>query len=148
MGIATQRKLAAVGPHDEPTRRAMLPIRDVSDSQILDVATAKPRAIVTPIRPKRPTLGDLITQSFFAAGAEQEASGVYHETEHVKIRSLDHVPRRWWPTMIALCLVLGAATAGAWYLGFRPPATWQTSRAWQALHLPSMPPPAHPRWML
>jgi hypothetical protein len=126
----------------------MLPIREVSESQILDVAMAKPRPIVAPVRKQRPTLSDHVTQSFFAAGSEQEASGVYHETEHVPIRSLDRVPRRWWPMLIAFCLVVGAAAAGAWYVGLRPPAAWQGSRAWQAMHLPPMPAPAHPRWKL
>jgi hypothetical protein len=147
MGIATQ-KLAMLGPHDAPTRRAMLPIGEGSESQSFDVATAKTRATLTPIYGQKATLSDLATQRFFADGAAQEASGVYKETDHVRVRSLDRVPRRWTPMMITLCLVVVAATAGAWSLGFRPPVEWQRSQTWQALHLPPMPAPAHPRWKL
>jgi hypothetical protein len=119
----------------------------ISDSQILDVATAVPVGRVVPaLRRKGPTLSDFVSLSFFADGERQEASGVYAETEHVRIRSLDRVPRRWLPMMLAFCLVTAAAAAGAWWLGLRPPAEWQSSRAWQALHLPPMPAPAHPRW--
>jgi hypothetical protein len=163
MGSATQRKLASLGVHDKPTVRAMEPITSVlskptvhamepitsvvSDSQILNVATAAPRRRTEPARRRRPTtLSDFVAQSFFADGERQEASGVYAETEHVRIRSLDRVPRRWWPGVLAFCLVTAAAAAGGWWLGLRPPAEWQRSRAWQAMHLPQMPPPAQPRW--
>jgi hypothetical protein len=149
MGFATERKLAALGPHDKPTVRAMEPITSVvTESQILDVATAKPilRVVSAPKRRKSPTLSDFLAQAFFADGERQEQSGVYAETEPVRIRSLDRVPRRWWPMVLALCLFAAAAGAGAWWLGFRPPARWQSSRAWQALHLPAMPAPAQPRW--
>lgn len=117
--------------------------REVSDSQILDVATAQPRRrAVTPQRRRVPTLGDGVAQSFFAEGHRQEAIGEFQETEHVPIRSLDRVPRRWWPMMLAFCFCLGAAGAGAWRLGLRPPAEWQRSPLWQTLHLPQMPPSA------
>jgi hypothetical protein len=150
MGFATERKLAAVGAHDKPTVRAMEPITSVvSDSQILDVKTAQARPVVVPLRRRKaPTLSDLVTQAFFEDGHRQEASGVYHETEHVRVRSLDRVPRRWWPTMLAFLIVAAGAGAGAWWLGLRPPAEWQHAPAWQALHLPQLPPPAHPRWKL
>jgi hypothetical protein len=143
----TNRKLAALGPHDKPTVRAMEPItRVVSDSQILDVKTAPVRLLVPARRRKAPTLSDFVSERFFADGERQEASGVYVETEHVRIRSLDRVPRRWWPMMLAFCLVTAASALGAWWLGLRPPAEWQRSATWQALHLPPMPRPAHPRW--
>jgi hypothetical protein len=147
MGSATKRRLETLGAHDKPTVRAMEPItRIVSDSQILDIKTAAPLLLVPRRRRASATLSDAVALDFFADGQRQEASGVYAETEHVKLRSLDRVPRRWLPTLIALCLVTAASAAGAWWLGFRPPAEWQSSRAWQALHLPPMPPPAHPRW--
>jgi len=60
---------------------------------ILEVATVKPRPTLTPIYGQKATLSDLVTQRFFADGTAQEASGVYHETEHVRVRSLDRVPR-------------------------------------------------------
>jgi hypothetical protein len=150
MGFATERKLAAIRVHTNPTVRAMAPIAsEVSDSQILDIKTAAPvRLLVPKPRRKQPTLSDLVTQSFFEDGKRQEESGVYSETEHVRIRSLDRVPRRWWPAMLAFCVFVGAAAAGAWWLGLRPPAAWQSSPTWAKVHLPPMPPPAHPRWKL
>jgi hypothetical protein len=151
MGFATERRLAALGVHDKSTVRALGTISaEVSDSQILDIKTSPARRLVpAPAQRRRPTtLSDFVTQTFFEDGNKQEQSGVYTETEHVPIRSLDRVPRRWWPMMLALFLVVAAAAAGAWWLGFRPPAEWQRSQAWRTMHLPPMPPPAQPRWKL
>jgi hypothetical protein len=148
MGNATQRKLAARGPHDRSTVRTLEPITDVvSEAHIIEVATVAPQHRGTPARRRQsPRLNDLVSQTFFADGQRQEATGIYSETAHVRIRSLDRVPRRWWPMMLVFCLFTTAAGAGAWWLGFRPPAAWQHTRAWQALHLPPMPTPAQPRW--
>jgi len=87
------------------------------------------------------TLNDLLTLKFFADGESQSEEGVYKETEHVPIPSLDSVPRRRWPAIILFCVFVGAAAGSAWWMGLRPPAEWQSSRAWQALHLPKLPPP-------
>jgi len=122
-----------MSPVSEVTQR-------VSESQILDVATARPRVIPL-TRRKEPTLGDGVAREFFVAGDRQEAAGVFNETEHVRVRSLDRVPRLWSPAMLVLLLVLAGGGAGAWWLGYRPPAEWQRSRLWEALRLPPMPPP-------
>jgi hypothetical protein len=112
---------------------------EVSDSQVIQTAAAPPRR-------QRATLSDFITQSFFAEGSRQEEEGVYSETDHVRLRSLDRVPRRWWPTMLVLSLLVAGAAAGGWWLGFRPPAEWQRSKIWQQLQLPQMPAPVLPRF--
>jgi hypothetical protein len=150
MGSATQRKLAALGPHNKPTVRAMEPItRVVAESQILDVAPAAPSLrLVAKARRQSATLNDHLALDFFEKGNQQEASGVYIESEHVRVSSLDRVPRRWWPMLLVFCLFTAAAAAGAWWVGLRPPAEWQSSPTWQALHLPPMPSPVHPRWKL
>jgi len=54
------------------------------------------------------------------------------------------VPRRWWPTLLVFCVLVAGAAAGGWWLGFRPPAEWQSSKVLQQLHLPQMPPPSPP----
>ena len=86
----------------------------------------------------RLTLNDPATRSFFADGSRQEMDGVFRETSHVRLRSLDRLPRRWWPMMLAFLLLIAATAGGAWWLGFRPPAEWQRSRIWQELHLPTL----------
>src|SRR5580765_1380653 len=111
MGIATQRKLAT-RPNDHTTVRRMEKISL--------------------------TLRDLVTLKFFAEGEDQQETGVYNETEHVPLRSLDRVPRRWWSTFLVLFLIVAGAGTGAWFVGMRPPGEWQSSRAWQVLHLPQM----------
>ena len=143
MGIDTQRKLAALRARERPSIRPASEVtQQVSASQILDVATARPRVIPL-VHKKKPTL-DPLARDFFAAGERQEADGVFFETEHVRLRSLDRVPRRWWARLtMAVALLLLATTcaaAAAWRLGVRPPAEWQRTRAWQALHLPPLPP--------
>jgi hypothetical protein len=151
MGSATQRRLATRRVHDKSTVRAMEPItRVVADSQILETATAAPplRLVAAAHRRQSATLNDHLALDFFEKGNQQEASGVYVESEHVRVSSLDRVPRRWWPMLLVFCLFTAGAAAGAWWLGFRPPADWQRTPTWQALHLPPMPPPAHPRWQL
>jgi hypothetical protein len=140
MDSDTRRGLAALRPRDRPTRSVWDVTQQVSESQILDVATARPRVIPL-TRRKKSTVGDGVAREFFAAGDRQEAAGVFNETEHVRVRSLDRVPRRWWPAMLVLLLVLAGGGAGAWWLGYRPPAEWQRSRLWQALHLPPLSPP-------
>jgi hypothetical protein len=126
MGIDTRRKLAALRPR--PVIRASSEVtQQVAESQILDAATASPQ-IIPLVRRKKATL-DPVANDFFAAGERQEAAGVYRETEHVRVRSLDRVPRRWWATLTmtaALLLMMGVCAAvAAWRLGFRPPAAWQ-----------------------
>jgi hypothetical protein len=129
MGVATERRLATMrkGPHDLSTVRALPTITssyDVSDSQILDVATAAPLRLVKPVpRGPGPTLSDLATQSFFEDGARGELTGTYAETEHVRIRSLDEVPRRLGPRLIVLSLMVAAAGAAGWWLGANAFAT-------------------------
>src|SRR5882672_2795579 len=145
MGIDTRRKLAALRARDRPVIRPAAEVtQQVAESQILDVSTARPRVIPL-VHKKKPTL-DPLARDFFAAGERQEASGVFIETEHVRVRSLDRVPRRWWARLtMATALVLlaaGCAAAAAWRLGVRPPAEWQRTRAWQALHLPPLAPPS------
>jgi hypothetical protein len=135
MGNDTRRRLAVLRPRERPSRPVSEVTQQVSESQILDVATARPRVIPL-TRRKKPTLGDEIAREFFVAGDRQEAAGVFHETEHVRVRSLDRVPRRWWPPVLALLLVLAGGGAGAWWLGYRPPVELQRSRLWQALRLP------------
>jgi hypothetical protein len=136
----TQRRLAVLRRRDRTIRSGLEVTQQVSESQILDVAAARPRVIPL-TRRKEPTLGDGIAREFFVAGDRQEAAGVFHETEHVRVRSLDRVPRRWSPTLLVLLLVLAGGGAAAWSLGYRPPAEWQRSHLWQALRLPPMPPP-------
>jgi hypothetical protein len=140
MGSDTRRRLAALRPRDRPIRSVSDVTQQVSESQILDVATARPRVIPL-TRLKNPMVGDGVVRDFFAAGDRQEAAGLFNETEHVRVRSLDRVPRRWWPAMLVLLLVLAGSGAGAWRLGYRPPAEWQRSHLWQALRLPPLPPP-------
>jgi hypothetical protein len=139
-GSSTLRRLSALDqPNDHTTARAIPVVTfevEVSESQVVQT-TAAPAP-----RRKRATLSDFVTQTFFAEGNRQEAIGIYSETEHVRLRSLDRVPRRWWPMMLAFFLLVAGAAAGAWWLGFRPPAEWQRSKIWQELHLPKMPPPA------
>src|SRR5260221_6890717 len=140
MGNDTRRRLGVHGPRDRPIRPVSEATQQVSESKILDVSPARPR--VMPLtRRKEPTLGDGVAREFFVAGDRQEAAGVFNETEHIRVRSLDRVPRSWWPAMLVLLLVLAGGGAGAWWLGYRPPAEWQNSRLWQALRLPPMPPP-------
>jgi hypothetical protein len=124
--------------------------RVVADNQILEVATEPPiRLVVPPRRRQSATLkNDHLALDFFEKGNAQEASGVYVESEHVRVSSLDRVPRRWWPMLLVFCVFTAAAAGGAWWLGIRPPADWQRSSTWQALHLPPMPAPAHPRWKI
>jgi hypothetical protein len=130
----TRRRLAVLRPRARPILPASEVTQQVSESQILDVATARPR-IIPLTRRKKPTLGDGVAQEFFVAGDRQEAAGVFNETEHVRVRSLDRVPRRWWPTMLVLLLLVAGGGAGAWWLGYRPPVEWYPSRVWQALRL-------------
>jgi hypothetical protein len=145
MDTETRRKLAALRARDRPVIRPTAEItQQVGESQILDVNTAPPRVIPL-VRKKQPTL-DPLARDFFAAGERQDASGFFIETEHVRVRSLDRVPRRWWArlTMAVALLLLaaGCAAAAAWRLGVRPPPGWQRTRAWQVLHLPVLAPPA------
>lgn len=140
MGNDTRRRLAELRWRDRPIRPVSEVTQQVSASQILEVATARPR--VTPLtRRKEPTLGDGVAREFFVAGDRQEAAGVFNETEHVRVRSLDRVPRLWSPAMLVLLLVLAGGGAGAWWLGYRRPVAWQRSSVWAALRLPPMPPP-------
>jgi hypothetical protein len=146
MDTETRRRLAALRARERPAIRPAAEVtQQVADSQILDEATARPRVIPL-VHKKKPAL-DPLARDFFAAGERQEASGVFIETERVRVRSLDRVPRRWWArlTMAAALLLLaaGCAAAAAWRLGVRPPAEWQRTRAWQALHLPALAPPAN-----
>jgi hypothetical protein len=143
MGIETRRKLAALRARDRQVNRPAAEVtQQVAESQILDVVPARPRVIPL-VHKKKPTL-DPVARDFFAAGERQEAAGFFTETEHVRVRSLDRVPRRWWArlTMAAALLLLaaGCGAVAAWRLGVRPPAAWQRSRVWQALHLPALPP--------
>jgi hypothetical protein len=131
----TRRRLGVLRPRVRPILPASEVTQQVSESQILDVATARPR-IIPLTRRKKPTLGDGVAQEFFVAGDRQEAAGVFNETEHVRVRSLDRVPRRWWPTMLVLLLLVAGGGAGAWWLGYRPPADWHPSRVWRALRSP------------
>jgi len=140
MGNDTRRRLAGLRPRDRPSRPVSEVTQQVLESQILDVAAARPRVIPL-TRRKEPTLGNGVAREFFVAGDRQEAAGVFTETEHIRVRSLDRVPRSWWPAMLVLLLVLAGGGAGAWWLGYRPPAEWQRSHLWQALQLPPMPPP-------
>jgi len=93
----------------------------------------------------QPRVHCLLGSALNRTGERQEASGFFIETEHVRVRSLDRVPRRWWArlTMAAALLFLaaGCTAAAAWRLGVRPPAGWQRTPAWQALHLPALAPP-------
>jgi hypothetical protein len=106
----------------------------VSDSQVIQVTPAdgRPRSSTT--------LNRLVTR-FFTDGAQQEAEGRYIETPEVRLRSLDRVPRRRWPMLVASLLLIAAAGSGAWWVGLRPPEAWQTSEIWLRLHLPKLPPP-------
>jgi hypothetical protein len=61
------------------------------------------------------TLNDLVALRFFEDGNRQEAEGVYDETEHVPVGSLDRVPVARWPMVLALLLLTTAAAAGAWW---------------------------------
>jgi len=102
----------------------------VSNSQILNVAAASARRAAAPPPPAgRPhvTLRDLLTLKFFAEGEDQEASGVYNETEHVPIRSLDQVPRRSWPAALVLFVFAAGSFAGGWWLGTTGMSMWWTS---------------------
>jgi hypothetical protein len=124
MGIATERKLAAVsGPdvHSLSTVRALPTMaREVSDSQILDAKTAVPLRLVKPAAPlPGPTLSDLATLKFFEEGQRQETEGVYRETEHIPLRSLDRVPLRLGPALLTMSVALGGAAAAGWWLGLR-----------------------------
>jgi hypothetical protein len=139
MGNDTRRRLAVLRPRDRPIRPVSEVTQQVSENQILDVTTARPRVIPL-TRRKKPTLGDGVAREFFDGGDRQEAAGVFSETEHVRVRSLDRVPRRWWPAMLVLLLVLAGGGAGAWWLGYRPPAEWQRSLLWQTLRLPPLTP--------
>jgi hypothetical protein len=139
VGPTTLRKLAFLErPHDHTTARA-LPVvsNEVSESQVIQTIPATPPRLGQPT-----TLSDLATLKFFDEGSRQEAEGVYKETAHIPLSSLDRVPRRRWPMLLVLTLLVTGAAAGAWWLGFRPPARWQQSKVWQQLHLPQMPPPA------
>jgi hypothetical protein len=145
MDNETRRKLAALRARDRPVIRPTAEVtQQVAESQIVDVNTARPRVIPL-VHKKKPTL-DPLARDFFAAGERQEMSGFFIETEHVRVRSLDRVPRRWWArlTMAAALLLLaaGCAAAAAWRLGIRPPVEWQRTRGWQALHLPALAPPS------
>src|SRR5262245_62039380 len=100
MDSATERKADARGPHDKSTLRRLEPITDVvSQRHIISERhiVSQSQIVDTPRRRQSPTLNDLVSQTFFADGQRQEANGIYSETEHVRIRSLDRVPRRWWP---------------------------------------------------
>jgi hypothetical protein len=137
--------MAALGPHDRPTLRAAAKVAgEVSESQILEIVEApSPQLGASARRRHLPTLDDPVTQTFFAEGDRQEATGLFKETEHIRLRSLDRVPRRWWPMMVTLCLLMAATGAGMWWMGLRPPGRMQRARAWQLLHLSPMPPPPH-----
>jgi hypothetical protein len=137
---AATRKMGVVRDdrHRRPTARSLPEVtHEVSSSQIVDARPANSR------RRRASTLNDVVTQQFFAEGSRQEEAGVFTETAVVRIRSLDRVPRRRWPMMLAFFLLLAGAVAAAWWLGLRPPIEWQRSEIWQRLHLPNLPPPAH-----
>src|SRR4029079_717972 len=95
-GIDTRRRMGAVkGEHDRTTARRMDVITTVvSTSQIIQTSDEPP-----PPPPRRRTSaslsGDVVSLDFFEEGHRQEAEGVFKETTHVPISSLDRVPRRW-----------------------------------------------------
>jgi hypothetical protein len=131
-GSSTLRRLASLDrPNDRPTVRALPVPADVSESQLVDLAPRPGPAR----RPHSPTLNDLVAQSFFEEGHRQEAEGVFNESANVRLSSLDRVPRRRWPMVLAFLLVMGGAASGAWWLGFRPPAAWQQSTIWKKVVL-------------
>jgi len=115
MGNTSERRLAALRQQGQPSATIT---RNVSRSQILDVAPDRRRPPAPPA-----TLRDPFTAGFFAEGNRQELEGVFRETEHVRLRSLDRVPRRWWPLVLVWCMVLGAAAAGGWWLALEHAAT-------------------------
>jgi hypothetical protein len=130
-GSGTRRRIVPLDSvHDRAAARPVPAVTQVvSNSQIINTTALPPRPPAT--------LNDLATLNFFADGNRQEEEGVFTETDHVPLRSLDRVPRRWWPMMLVFLLLSAGAAAGAWRLGFRPPADWQRSRIWQELHLPT-----------
>jgi len=131
-GGSTLRKLATLdGVHDRETVRALGVIDDdVSYEEGLPPAAAS--------GPRRATLSDLVTQTFFAEGNRQEEVGVFTESADVRIHSLDRVPHRRGPALVVFCVLLAAAAGGAWWMGLRPPVEWQRSPLWQTLHLPKI----------
>ena len=85
---------------------------------------------------------DDVSESFFAEGERQEALGWSSEPQPPYAGSLDRLPRTHWPMALLLVGLLGLGTAGALFVGWRPPASVQESVLYQRLGLPRAEAPA------
>lgn len=75
---------------------------------------------------------DGVSESFFADGWRQETSGLYVESPPRYRGSLDRIPRHNRARLLFVFGVFGVVVGVAWWLGWRPPATWQLSSLWRA----------------
>jgi hypothetical protein len=75
---------------------------------------------------------DDISETFFADGHRQEASGVYLETPLQYRGSLDRIPRHGRPGLLFVVALFALGAGVAWWMGWRPPATWNLASLWQA----------------
>jgi hypothetical protein len=74
---------------------------------------------------------DDISETFFADGHRQEASGEYFETPQYR-GSLNRIPRHGRPRLLFLVALFALGAGVAWWMGWRPPAAWNLASLWQA----------------